>query len=452
MLFQPEIERMPLAQLRELQNTRLKRQVEYVYHRVPFYKAKFDALGIHPSTFQGLTDLTRLGFTRKTDFRDNYPFGLFAVPQPEVARLHCSSGTTGKATVVGYTAQDLNIFAEVVARSLAAAGCRPGMKLQNAYGYGLFTGGLGIHYGAEKLGLTVIPVSGGGTDRQLQLLQDFRPEIICATPSYAQVLAEEIQRRGIAPEALNLQYAALGAEPWTETIRQQVESGLRVQATNIYGLSEIMGPGVSQEDVNERGTGSYVWEDHFLPEIVDKDTGEPVAEGELGVLVFTTLTKQAMPILRYWTNDITNLYYGESRSRTHVKMGPIRGRADDMLIIRGVNFFPTQVEDILRGLDHVSPYYQVVASRRGSLDEVEVSVEISEELMRGLELAAVTEAAVAQHECLRTLRGTLAKKIKDNIGLSMHVQLLGFGQLPRSEGGKLSRVRDLRDLNQAHRA
>ncbi|PJJ59130.1 phenylacetate-CoA ligase [Hymenobacter chitinivorans DSM 11115] len=444
MLFQPELERMPLAQLRELQNVRLKQQVEYVYHRVPFYKAKLDALGVHPSAFSGLADLTKLGFTRKTDFRDNYPFGLFAVPQPEVARLHCSSGTTGKATVVGYTAHDLSIFAEVVARSLAAAGCQPGMKLQNAYGYGLFTGGLGIHYGAEKLGLTVIPVSGGGTDRQLQLLQDFRPEIICATPSYAQVLAEEIQRRGIAPEALNLQYAALGAEPWTETIRQQVESGLGVQATNIYGLSEIMGPGVSQEDVHERGTGSYIWEDHFLPEVVDKDTGEPVAEGELGVLVFTTLTKQAMPILRYWTNDITNLYYGESRSRTHVKMGPIRGRADDMLIIRGVNFFPTQVEAILSGLDNVSPYYQVVASRRGSLDEVEVSVEISEELMRRLELAAVTEAAVEQHECLRTLQGTLVKKIKDNIGLSMKVHLRGFGQLPRSEGGKMSKVQDLR--------
>ncbi|TGE29690.1 phenylacetate--CoA ligase family protein [Hymenobacter metallicola] len=446
MLFQPEIERMPLAQLRKLQDARLRQQVEYVYHRVPFYRAKLDALGVHPSSFNGLADITKLGFTRKADFRDNYPFGLFAVPQPEVARLHCSSGTTGKATVVGYTAQDLTIFAEVVARSLAAAGCRPGMKLQNAYGYGLFTGGLGIHYGAEKLGLTVIPVSGGGTDRQLQLLQDFRPEIICATPSYAQVLAEEMQRRRISHNFINLQYAALGAEPWTETIRQQVESGLHVRATNIYGLSEIMGPGVSQEDVDEQGTGSYIWEDHFLPEVVDKDSGEPVAEGELGVLVFTTLTKQAMPILRYWTNDITNIYYGESRSRTHVKMGPIRGRADDMLIIRGVNFFPTQVEDILSGLDHVSPYYQVVVSRRGSLDEVKVSVEISEELMRRLELDAVTEAAVQQHDCLRNLQGACAKKIKDNIGLSMQVQLVGFGQLPRSEGGKLSRVQDLRNL------
>ncbi|WP_217278697.1 phenylacetate--CoA ligase family protein [Hymenobacter sp. BRD67] len=335
MLFQPEIERLPLPQLRALQNVRLQEQVAYLAARVPFYQRKFAEAGINPATFQGLADLPKLGFTKKTDFRDNYPFGLFAVPEAEVARLHCSSGTTGKATVVGYTAGDLGIFAEVVARSLAAAGCQPGMKLQNAYGYGLFTGGLGIHYGAEKLGLTVIPVSGGSTDRQLQLLQDFRPEIICATPSYAQVLAEELQRRGIAPEAINLKLAVLGAEPWTEAIRQQVQAGLHVAATNIYGLSEILGPGISQEDVDERGTGSYIWEDHFYPEVVDKDTGEPVAEGELGVLVFSTLTKKAMPILRYWTGDITNIYYDHSVKRTHVKMGPIRGRADDMLIIRG---------------------------------------------------------------------------------------------------------------------
>ncbi|RZK18685.1 MAG: phenylacetate--CoA ligase [Hymenobacter sp.] len=446
MLFNPEIERLPLPKLRALQNARLKEQVAYVYDRVPFYRQKFKESGVNPATFRGLADLGKLSFTRKTDFRDNYPFGLFAVPEGEVARLHCSSGTTGKATVVGYTAGDLNIFAEVVARSLAAAGCRPGMKLQNAYGYGLFTGGLGVHYGAEKLGLTVIPVSGGSTDRQLQLLQDFRPEILCATPSYAQVLAEEIKRRGINPEALDLKYAVLGAEPWTDTIRQQVEAGLRVKATNIYGLSEIMGPGVSQEDVNERGTGSYVWEDHFYPEIVNQHTGEPVPEGELGVLVFTTLTKKAMPILRYWTNDITHLTYEHSESRTHVKMGPIRGRADDMLIIRGVNFFPTQVEAILSGLPQASPYYQVVASRCGSLDEVEVRVEIREELMRELGLEAVTAAAVQQHDCLQALQGAFAKKIKDNIGLSMKVTLLGFGTLPRSEGGKLNHVRDLREV------
>ncbi|WP_139920825.1 phenylacetate--CoA ligase [Hymenobacter sp. DG01] len=446
MLFNPEMERLPLPQLRALQNARLKEQVQYVYQRVPFYRQKFDDLGINPSTFKGLEDLGKLGFTKKADFRDNYPFGLFAVPQPEVARLHCSSGTTGKATVVGYMAEDLNTFAELVARSLAAAGCRPGMKLQNAYGYGLFTGGLGIHYGAEKLGLTVIPVSGGSTDRQLQLLQDFQPEVLCATPSYAQVLAEELKRRNIPLTALNLQYAVLGAEPWSEAIRGQVQQGLGVRATNIYGLSEIMGPGVSQEDADERGTGSYIWEDHFYPEIVCQETGEPVAEGEYGVLVLTTLTKKAMPILRYWTGDITNLTYEHSHKRTHVKMGPIRGRADDMLIIRGVNFFPTQVEDIISSMEQVSPYYQVVASRRGSLDEVEVNVEIDEVLMRELGLEALTDEVVQQHDCLRTLKGAFAKKIKDNIGLSMKVTLMGFGQLPRSEGGKLSRVKDLRNL------
>lgn len=448
MLFNPEIEQLPLPQLRALQNARLKEQVAYLHARVPFYQRRFAEAGIDPATFRGLEDLTRLGFTRKTDFRDNYPFGLFAVPEAEVARLHCSSGTTGKATVVGYTAGDLRMFAEVVARSLAAAGCRPGMKLQNAYGYGLFTGGLGIHYGAEKLGLTVIPVSGGSTDRQLQLLQDFRPEILCATPSYAQVLAEEIERRGIAPAAINLKFAVLGAEPWTEATRRQVQAGLHVAATNIYGLSEILGPGISQEDVDERGTGSYIWEDHFYPEVVDKDTGEPVAEGELGVLVFSTLTKKAMPILRYWTGDIANIYHDHSGKRTHVKMGPIRGRADDMLIIRGVNFFPTQVEDIISHLAQVSPHYQVVATRRGNLDEAEVNVEVAESLLRelGLATAPLTAEHLQQHECLRQLQGAFAQKIKDTIGLRMRVNLLGCGQLPRSEGGKLSRVRDLREV------
>ena len=448
MLFNPDIERLPLPQLRALQNARLKEQVAYLAARVPFYQRRFAEAGVNPATFRGLEDLTRLGFTRKADFRDNYPFGLFAVPEQEVARLHCSSGTTGKATVVGYTAGDLAIFSEVVARSLVAAGCRPGMKMQNTYGYGLFTGGLGLHYGAERLGLTVIPVSGGSTDRQLQLLQDFRPEILCATPSYAQVLAEELHRRGIGPEAINLKLAVLGAEPWSEALRGQVQTGLHVAATNIYGLSEILGPGISQEDVDERGTGSYVWEDHFYPEIVDKDTGEPVPEGQPGVLVFTTLTKKALPILRYWTGDITHLTYEHSVKRTHVKMGPIRGRADDMLIIRGVNFFPTQVEDIISQLPHASPHYQVVVTRQGSLDEVAVHVEVAAPLLRALGLAAtpLTAAHVAQHEALRELQGQFAKKIKDNIGLSMRVFLLGGGQLPRSEGGKLSRVQDRREV------
>lgn len=446
MLFNPEVERLPRPQLRALQNERLKAQVAYVHQLVPFYRHKLDELGVDPATFRGLDDLGKLGFTKKADFRANYPFGLFAVPETEVARLHCSSGTTGKATVVGYTAYDLEVFAELVARSLAAAGCRPGMKLQNTYGYGLFTGGLGLHYGAEKLGLTVIPISGGSTDRQLTLLRDFRPEILCATPSYAMVLAEELQRRGISFDDINLRLAVLGAEPWSEAIRGQVQRGLGVQATNIYGLSEIMGPGVSQEDVDERGTGSYLWEDHFLPEIVDRETGEPVAEGQPGVLVLTTLTKQAMPVLRYWTGDITHLSYEHSEKRTHVKMGPIRGRADDMLIIRGVNFFHTQVEDIISGLRHASPNYQVTATRRGSLDEVEVRMEVAEDLLRELGLTTLTAELIEQHDALRELRGQFAKKIKDNIGLSMQVTLLGGGQLPRSEGGKLSRVIDLRKL------
>ncbi|MFD1469789.1 phenylacetate--CoA ligase family protein [Hymenobacter caeli] len=444
MLFNPALERLPLARLRALQNERLRAQVAYVQARVPFYRRRLAAAGLGAATFRGLEDLPKLGFTRKADFRDHYPFGLFAVPEAEVARLHCSSGTTGKATVVGYTAGDLEVFAEVVARSLAAAGCRPGMKLQNAYGYGLFTGGLGIHYGAEKLGLTVIPVSGGSTDRQLQLLQDFRPEILCATPSYAQVLAEEMPRRGLAPGAVNLRYAVLGAEPWSEAVRGQVQDGLGVRATNIYGLSEILGPGIAQEDVDERGTGSYLWEDHFYPEIVDRDTGEPLPYGQPGVLVLSTLTKQALPILRYWTGDITSLSYDHSAKRTHVKMGPIRGRADDMLIIRGVNFFPTQVEDLLGGLPGTSPSYQVVATRRGPLDEVEVRVEVAAALLRGLGLAALTDELVQQHDALQRLQGALAQKIKDNIGLSVRVSLRAPGQLPRSEGGKLSRVQDLR--------
>lgn len=446
MLFNPAAERMPLPKLRALQNERLRAQVAYVHARVPFYQQRLAAAGLTPASFRGLEDLPKLSFTKKTDFRDHYPFGLFAVPEAEVARLHCSSGTTGKATVVGYTATDLAVFAELVARSLAAAGCRPGMKLQNAYGYGLFTGGLGIHYGAEKLGLTVIPVSGGSTDRQLQLLQDFRPEILCATPSYAQVLAEEIERRGLDLGAINLQYAVLGAEPWTEAIRQQVQAGLRVAATNIYGLSEIMGPGVSQEDVDERGTGSYVWEDHFYPEIVDRLTGEPLPHGAPGVLVLSTLTKQALPILRYWTGDITHLSYEHSGKRTHVKMGPIRGRADDMLIIRGVNFFPTQIEDLLQHVEHLSPYYQVVATRRGRLDEVAVHVEVAAALWQALGLGAPGAAPGPPPDALVRVQDALAKKIKDNIGLSMAVHLVGPGQLPRSEGGKLNRVRDLRNL------
>jgi phenylacetate-CoA ligase len=335
---------------------------------------------------------------------------------------------------VGYNAHDIAVFTEVVARSLAAAGGKKGMVLQNAYGYGLFTGGMGIHYGGEKLGMTVIPISGGLTDRQLLIMEDLKSEMICCTPSYAQTLAEELTKRHISHDRLNLKYAVLGAEPWTETIRQTVETGLGVSATNIYGLSEIIGPGVSQEDFEEKGTGSYIWEDHFYPEIVDKDTGEPLPHGEYGVLVFTTLTKQAMPLLRYWTNDITNIYYDHSEKRTHIKMGAIRGRSDDMLIIRGVNLFHTQVEAILQDIEALSANYQLIVSRTSAMDDVEVKVEISE-----------THAHVSEDK-MKDIQGHFSKKIKDTIGLSMKINIVKTGHIPRSEGGKLSRIVDLRHL------
>jgi phenylacetate-CoA ligase len=446
MFYNKEVETMPLHELRKLQLQRLKELTAYVYKNSPVYKKKFDEAGVSPDSIKTLEDISLLPFTRKTDLRDNYPFGMFAVPENKISRLHCSSGTTGKATVVGYTAKDIEIFTEVVARSLAAAGCRPGMKLQNAYGYGLFTGGLGLHYGAEKLGMAVIPISGGVTERQLTLLQDFKPEALCCTPSYALTLSEEMQKRGISRDQINLEYAILGAEPWTETIRQQIEKGLGVKACNIYGLSEVMGPGVSVEDVDERGTGSYIWEDHFYPEIVDKDTGQPVAEGEYGVLVFTTLAKEAMPVIRYWTNDITNIYYDKSFKRTHVKMGPIRGRSDDMLIIRGVNLFHTQVEDILKDMEGLSSHYQLIVTRESTMDEVEVMVEISLPMAMGLLITDKGAEEINKHEMVKYLKSHFSKKIKDIIGLSMKVSIVPPGAVPRSEGGKTNRIKDLRKL------
>lgn len=444
MLYQPEIETMPRERLRTLQSERLREQVAYLYQHVPFYKKQMDKAGIVPSSIKGIEDIHLLPFTKKTDLRDNYPFGLFAVPQDQIARIHCSSGTTGKPTVVGYTKGDLDIFSECIARSLTAAGCRPGMVLQNAYGYGLFTGGLGLHYGAERLGMAVVPVSGGMTDRQIMLLQDFCTDAICCTPSYALTIAEELPRRGIDKESLNLKYAILGAEPWTESIRHSVEAGLGVIATNIYGLSEIMGPGVSQEDFEEKGSGSYIWEDHFYPEVVDKDTGEPLPEGATGVLVFTTLTKKAMPVLRYWTNDITSIYYDKSAKRTHIKMGQIIGRADDMLIIRGVNLFHTQVEAILEDFGELSTNYQLLVRNEGRMDEVEVKVELEGVLYDGLAPKDLSPDFISSHDRLGTMYRTLQKKIKDNIGLTMKVQIVAPGEIPRSEGGKTSRIIDLR--------
>jgi len=444
MLYQPEIETMPVAKLRVLQNQRLKEQVAYLYKNVPFYKKKLDEAGVTPSAINGVADIHKLPFTKKNDLRDNYPFGLSAVPQNEVARIHCSSGTTGKPTVVTYTKGDLDIFAECIARSLAAAGCMPGMILQNSYGYGLFTGGLGLHYGAEKLGMAVVPVSGGMTDRQIMLMQDFGADAICATPSYALTIAEELTKRGIDKSSLKLKFAILGAEPWTESIRTSVEAGLGVTATNLYGLSEIMGPGVSQEDYEEKGTGSYIWEDHFFPEIVDKDTGEPMPEGANGVLIFTTLTKKAMPVLRYWTNDIASIYYDKSAKRTHIKMGQVIGRADDMLIIRGVNLFHTQVEAVLADFPELSNNYQLVVKNEGKMDEVEVHVELNNAFCDNAEVHEISADIIKNNDALNNAYNKLQKKIKDNIGLTMRVNLLMPGDIPRSEGGKMNRIIDKR--------
>ncbi|MEL6865073.1 MAG: AMP-binding protein [Bacteroidota bacterium] len=427
-MYDKAIETLDLEQLRNLQNERLSLLLNRIYEKVPFYQKQFDQAGIHPQDIKGVQDLHYLPFTRKSDLRDHYPYGLFASPMESIRRIHASSGTTGKPTVVGYTANDLAIFDEVVARSLVCAGAKPGMKLHNAYGYGLFTGGLGMHGGATLLGMAVIPVSGGMTERQLTILQDFKPEVICCTPSYAQTLAAECQKRGIDTRALAVKYAVLGAEPWTDSIRKQVEEGLQVDATNIYGLSEIIGPGVSQEDVEEKGTGSYIWEDHFYPEVVDRDTGEPLPYGEEGVLVFTTLTKEAFPILRYWTNDICSIYYDAHAKRTHIKMSAIKGRADDMLIIRGVNLFHTQVEEVIEKCDFLVPNYQLIVSKKEAMDRVVVRVEVA-------------EGADASREEFKEI---LAQKIKATIGLSMEIQLEAPGMVPKSQGGKLKRIVDER--------
>ncbi len=426
--YNPVMETMPIEALRKLQSQRLFDMLSRQDQNVPFYTDKYQSLGLRPSDIKSIYDIKQLPFTTKEDLRNQYPYGMRAVPETDFVRIHASSGTTGKPTVVAYTRKDLDIFDEVVARSLVCAGARPGMKLHNAYGYGLFTGGLGMHGGATKLGMAVIPVSGGMTDRQIMILQDFNPEVICCTPSYAQTLAEECNKRGIDTNALAVKYAILGAEPWTEVIRNQVEAGLHVNATNIYGLSEIIGPGVSQEDFEEKGSGSYIWEDHFYPEIVDKDSGEPLDHGEEGVLVLTTLTKEAMPLTRYWTNDICSINYDPDGKRSHIKMSPIKGRADDMLIIRGVNVFPTQIEAVLGELDFVTPNYQIIVTRSAAMDEVELKVEI--------------KPGADKHDV--NLLNSVKHKIKENIGISVAVVLCDQGEIPRSTGGKLKRVVDKR--------
>ncbi|HEU5369508.1 MAG TPA: AMP-binding protein [Ktedonobacterales bacterium] len=440
------VEQLPRDQLRKLQNERLQQIVRAVAECVPFYREQFKRADIQPDAIRSVEDLPKLPFTQKQDLKDQYPFGLLAVPREQVIRVHASSGTTGKPTVVSYTRRDIDLFAEVMARSFVAAGARPGMLLHNGYGYGLFTGGLGTHYGGERLGMTVVPVSGGMTERQITLILDLKPEVLCCTPSYAQTLGEAFKKRGIAPEEISLKYGLLGAEPWTETIRADVDASLGIRSTNLYGLSEIIGPGVSQECLEERA-GSHVWEDHFYPEVVDPQTGEPLPDGKEGVLVLTTLTKEAMPVLRYWTNDITSLTHEPCAcGRTHVRMGRIRGRTDDMLTIRGVNLYPTQIEEVLKGIPEVAPHYQVLVRREGTLDEVEVQVEVTEALFRELAQETLSDAIVEADHRTRALRDTIHQKIKGTIGLNMQVTLRAPGTVARSEGGKLRRTVDLRKL------
>jgi phenylacetate-CoA ligase len=440
MILEPEFETMAGERLRALQLERLRTLLAGVKEHVPFYRERLK--GIEPEAVGSLDDLSRLPFTRKDDLRETYPFGLLAVPRERVVRIHASSGTTGKLTVVAYTAEDVDLFARVNARSLAMAGAEPGMVLHNAYGYGLFTGGLGLHYGGERLGLAVVPVSGGLTERQLMLITDLKPDVIACTPSYALTLAQEFRERGIAPDDISLRLAVLGAEPWTEAMRREIDAGLGVQATNIFGLSEVIGPGVSCECIEAR-SGSHVNEDHFFPEVVDPDTGEPLPDGEEGVLVFTTLTKEAFPLVRYWTGDVTSLDSEPCPcGRTLVRMDRIRGRADDMLIIRGVNVYPTQVEAALLELPELTPNYRIVVSRERTLDEANVEVEVSEAFLRDAGSGSLQE----EHDDVRALRSRAEQRLRESIGCTLAVRLKAPGTVPRSEGGKLQRVVDRRSL------
>jgi len=432
MIFNQEKETLPREELETLQLKRLQIQCERVYANVPFYRKAFDQTGIHPSDIKSLSDVCRLPFTEKQDMRDSYPYGLFAVPIDSIVRLHASSGTTGRATVVGYTRRDLDNWAELMARSLAAAGLNSQDFIHNAFGYGLFTGGLGVHYGAELLGATVIPVSGGGTKRQVQLLRDFGATGITCTPSYSLYLAEAALAAGVDLRTLPLRIGVFGAEPWTEAMRASIEELLGITAVNIYGLSEIMGPGVAQECAIAKH-GMHIFEDHFLAEIIDPVTGDVLPPGSVGELVITTLTKEGSPLIRYRTRDLTSMDYTPCAcGRTHVRLSRIMGRSDDMLIIRGVNVFPQQIESILVDMEGVSPHYEIIVSKKGALDNLEVKVEFSEDMF------ATDEIRHIQNRERR-----LQKVIKDYLGVTAKVSLVSPRSLQRFEG-KSSRVQDLR--------
>ncbi|MBT2896632.1 MULTISPECIES: phenylacetate--CoA ligase PaaK [unclassified Streptomyces] len=419
-------ERLGRGELEALQLERLRSTLRHAYDNVPFYRNAFDSAGLRPEDCRSLADLARFPFTVKADLRDNYPFGMFAVPEHEVRRIHASSGTTGRPTVVGYTERDLDTWADVVARSIRAAGGRPGHKVHVAYGYGLFTGGLGAHYGAERLGCTVIPASGGMTARQVRLIQDFRPEIIMITPSYMLTLLDEFERQGVDPRSTSLKVGIFGAEPWTEGMRREIEERFAIDAVDIYGLSEVMGPGVAQECV-ETKDGLHIWEDHFYPEVVDPFTGEVLPDGEEGELVFTSLTKEAMPVIRYRTRDLTRLLPGTAR--TFRRMEKVTGRSDDMVILRGVNLFPTQIEEIVLRTPAVAPHFQLRLTRQGRLDALTVRAE------------ARADATAADREKAAL---AIAAAVKDGVGVSVSVEIVDPESLERSVG-KIRRIVDLRE-------
>lgn len=409
-----------------LQRERMAWSLRHAYENVPFYRDSFDAAGVHPNDFRDLSDLAKFPFTAKQDLRANYPFGMFAVPREQVARIHASSGTTGQPTVVGYTRADLETWGQVVARSLRAAGLRPGDLLHNAYGYGLFTGGLGVHLGSDALGLTTVPVSGGMTPRQVRLITDFRPKGITVTPSYALSILDEFNAQGIDPRDSSLEVGIFGAEPWTNAMRLEIEQAFDMHAVDIYGLSEVMGPGVAQECV-ETKDGLHVWEDHFYPEIIDPETGEVLPDGALGELVFTSLTKEAFPVIRYRTRDLTRLLPGTARSMR--RMEKVTGRSDDMIILRGVNVFPTQIEEAIMATPGLAPHFQIELSRSGRMDEMRVLCEIAQ-----------TGAAADARE---TAARALAHRVKQTVGISVKVTVSDIGGVARSEG-KAVRIVDNR--------
>jgi phenylacetate-CoA ligase len=421
------IEKASVDELRALQLKRLQATLAHSYANSLVYRAKFDAAGVHPSDCRTLADLAKFPFTTKADLRDSYPFGMFAVPRSQCVRIHASSGTTGKPTVVGYTKNDIDTWSRVMARSIRAAGARPGEMVHVSYGYGLFTGGLGAHYGAERLGLTVVPFGGGQTERQVQLITDFKPDIIMVTPSYMLAIADEMERQGLDPRACSLRLGIFGAEPWTNDMRRAIEQRLGIDAVDIYGLSEVMGPGVANECV-ETKDGPTIWEDHFYPEIIDPATGEPVADGEMGELVFTSLTKEALPIIRYRTRDLTRLLPGTAR--TMRRMEKITGRSDDMMIVRGVNVFPTQIEELICKRTELAPHYLCILTREGPLDCLTVAVEARQGL------AHDSREAQAAAE-------VLAHEIKTYVGTSAKIELRPEGGIERSLG-KAKRVLDQR--------